>query len=553
VSSGSAAPGARPQTSELVSLAERMGYLQALRVGFAVVALGAAAFASNAVGASLADLTFVTAGYLLLSATAEGLRRAGRGRGLAVVGGMLLVDGLYLAWITYLTGGSDSPLQFLLYLHLIAVTLLASYRTGLKIALWHSLLFFVAFYAQAAEILVPNDAAAAEGSLSTRSALTVLGFFVFALGTAAFSSLNERELRRRKVDLEALTTMAHKLESEDDPQRVATELLGSVSDAFGFHRGVVVAAPNGGNPTLMAFRGPGETPEAKPGVDGVMQRAWDTHNVLLVKQLDADADPQLSMLMPFARNLVVAPLFAEGNPLGVLAVEYAPGEGPRIERRVVDMVQQFCAHAALALRNAWLLQQVQKMADTDALTGISNRRTFETYLEREVSRAGRNGEQVTLVMFDIDHFKSINDTHGHQTGDEVLKKVAATLANGCRDFDVPARYGGEEFAIVLPSCSAKESLVVAERLRRSIGEAENPVAITASAGVATFPTHAADPERLIAAADEALYESKRAGRDRVTRSRRRGRSAGRPALTEDLGEPDTHEPVTADAPGEQTS
>jgi two-component system, cell cycle response regulator len=303
----------------------------------------------------------------------------------------------------------------------------------------------------------------------------------------------------------------------------------------------------------MAFRGPGETPEAKPGVDGVMQRAWDTHNVLLVKQLDADADPQLSMLMPFARNLVVAPLFAEGNPLGVLAVEYAPGEGPRIERRVVDMVQQFCAHAALALRNAWLLQQVQKMADTDALTGISNRRTFETYLEREVSRAGRNGEQVTLVMFDIDHFKSINDTHGHQTGDEVLKKVAATLANGCRDFDVPARYGGEEFAIVLPSCSAKESLVVAERLRRSIGEAENPVAITASAGVATFPTHAADPERLIAAADEALYESKRAGRDRVTRSRRRGRSAARPALTEDLGEPDTHEPVTADAPGEQTS
>jgi two-component system, cell cycle response regulator len=196
---------------------------------------------------------------------------------------------------------------------------------------------------------------------------------------------------------------------------------------------------------------------------------------------------------------------------------------------------------------------VQKMADTNALTGISNRRTFETYLEREVSRAGRNGEQVTLVMFDIDHFKSINDTHGHQTGDEVLKKVAATLANGCRDFDVPARYGGEEFAIVLPSCSAKESLVVAERLRRSIGEAENPVAITASAGVATFPTHAADPERLIAAADEALYESKRAGRDRVTRSRRRGRSAGRPALTEDLGEPDTHEPVTADAPGEQTS
>jgi diguanylate cyclase (GGDEF)-like protein len=130
-------------------------------------------------------------------------------------------------------------------------------------------------------------------------------------------------------------------------------------------------------------------------------------------------------------------------------------------------------------------------------------------------------------MFDIDHFKSINDTHGHQMGDEVLKKVAATLAEGCRDFDVAARYGGEEFVAVLPSCSAKDSLVVAERLRRAIGEADNPVPITASAGVATFPTHAADPERLIAAADEALYESKRAGRDRVTRSRRRGAKTGK--------------------------
>jgi len=134
---------------------------------------------------------------------------------------------------------------------------------------------------------------------------------------------------------------------------------------------------------------------------------------------------------------------------------------------------------------------------------------------------------VTLMMVDIDHFKAVNDTHGHQMGDEILKKVAASLVDGCRDFDVPARYGGEEFAVILPSCSSKESLVVAERLRRAIGESENAVPITASAGVATFPTHAGDPQKLIAAADEALYESKRAGRDRVTRSRRRASTKGK--------------------------
>ena len=504
-----------------------MGYLQALRVAFALVVLGSAIFAERVIGATLADVTLFTAAYLLLSATAEGLRRAGRGRGLAVVGGMLLIDGVYLAWATYATGGTDSPLQFLLYLHLIAVTLLASYRTGLKIALWHSLLFFVVFYAQAAEILDPVEGAAGDGALDASAAFRVLTFFVFALGTAAFSSINERELRRRKADLESLTDMAHTMESAADAPDVATALLNKVCDTFGFKRGVVVAAPNGGIPSMMAFRGPGEPPEAKTGVDSVMQRAWDAHDTVLVKQLDPDADPQLAALLPFARNVVVNPLFAEGQPLGVLAVEYSPGSGPRIERRVVSMISQFCAHAALALRNAWLMQQVQKMADTDALTGVSNRRTFESVLEREISRAGRSGEQVTLVMFDIDHFKSINDTHGHQMGDEVLKKVAATLMDGCRDFDVPARYGGEEFAMILPSCSSKESLVVAERLRRLIGEADNPVAITASAGVATFPTHAADPERLIAAADEALYESKRAGRDRVTRSRRRGVATGK--------------------------
>jgi diguanylate cyclase (GGDEF)-like protein len=197
------------------------------------------------------------------------------------------------------------------------------------------------------------------------------------------------------------------------------------------------------------------------------------------------------------------------------------------------MLKQFAAHGALALRNAWLLEQVQRMAETDALTGIANRRTFEGLLERELSRAERSGEQLTLVMFDIDHFKSLNDTYGHQAGDEVLKKAAASLADACRDFDTAARYGGEEFAAILPACTTSESLVVAERLREAFGDIEFEVPITASAGVATFPVHAADAKGLVKAADEALYESKRAGRARVTRSRRRGRrqSAARKAGT----------------------
>jgi diguanylate cyclase (GGDEF)-like protein len=167
------------------------------------------------------------------------------------------------------------------------------------------------------------------------------------------------------------------------------------------------------------------------------------------------------------------------------------------------------------------------MAETDALTGVANRRTFEDVLAREFSRAERGGEPLTLVMLDVDHFKKLNDTHGHQVGDEVLKGVARALDHRSRDFDTVARYGGEEFAVILPGCSSKEAVAVAERLRSGVSEAGAEIAepVTASAGVATFPSHAGDVTELIRAADEALYESKRAGRDRVTRSRRRPRRA----------------------------
>jgi hypothetical protein len=126
------------RSGELVSLAERMGYLQALRTGICVVVLGGAAFASDQLGVSIADVFLVTASYLFVSSLSEGLRIVSKARGLTIVSTLLLVDGLYLAWVMYATGATQSPLRFLVYLHLIGVTLLASYRTGLKIALWHS-------------------------------------------------------------------------------------------------------------------------------------------------------------------------------------------------------------------------------------------------------------------------------------------------------------------------------------------------------------------------------------------------------------------------------
>lgn len=166
------------------------------------------------------------------------------------------------------------------------------------------------------------------------------------------------------------------------------------------------------------------------------------------------------------------------------------------------------------------LEQLQKFASTDGLTGIANRRAFDTVLDREVARASRDGSTVALVMLDIDGFKRLNDTHGHQTGDDVLRAVAAGLAKACREYDTAARYGGDEFAMVLPNCSPEEAHAAAERLRLSVADAGSMPRVTVSGGIATFPINGDDAVSVVRAADDAMYESKRTGRNRVTASTR---------------------------------
>lgn len=501
---------------EMASLAERMAYLQALRAAFALVALASAAFARDAVGAGVADLLTPSALYLALTAAGESARRLSGRRGVAAVTALLLIDGLFLAWVMLQTGGVSSPLRFLVYLHVIAVTLLASHRTGLKLALWHSLLYFGVYEAQIAGWL---QGVPAEGTAQP-SAFNLTALWVVALGTAAFSAINERDLRRRQRELEALAALAQRLESTADPDDIGAAVLRATADAFGFRRGVLFER-HAGNLDLLAYVGPGQAGDLGEGVDAVVERAWAERHPVLVKRPDVRDDARIARLLPFARNLVVVPLYAEGSPSGALVLEKGGGPATRIERRVVSMIGQFAAHGSLALHNARLLAQIQKMADTDPLTGLANRRVFEATLRRELSRATRAGDQVSLLMFDLDHFKDLNDAHGHQVGDEVLAGVARALAGACRDFDTVARYGGEEFALIAPACAPDEAAELGERLRAAIAAVDAPVKVSASAGVATFPVNAADPTALVAAADEALYRSKESGRDRLTRSWKR--------------------------------
>jgi diguanylate cyclase (GGDEF)-like protein len=156
-----------------------------------------------------------------------------------------------------------------------------------------------------------------------------------------------------------------------------------------------------------------------------------------------------------------------------------------------------------------LLAQLGALARTDALTGIPNRRAWDEEMPRELSRARRSGEPLAVALLDLDHFKAFNDSRGHQAGDQLLKEAAAAWTEQIRDGDFLARYGGEEFALLLPVCSKNMAHAVAERLRCVVPDGQ-----TCSLGVATWDG-AESPEALIRRTDEALYEAKLTGRDRV--------------------------------------
>jgi diguanylate cyclase (GGDEF)-like protein len=525
---------AKIPSAEVVPIADRTRYMQAFRLALLPVVALVAWLSRDKLDTSGTALALVTAGYLAMSLVAHLAWRVSRRGALALFSGMLIVDGLYLAWASYVTGSGGSPLRYLIILHIIAVALLASYRTGLKMALWHSLLLLVVYYAQQGGLLHPleqGDAPFGGSPFEQLLAFSAVLWFV-AIATSTFSAINERELRRRRYDLEALAAMAARLEDQTDSATAASTLLTAVADAFGFERALLFASADGDSPALLAHIGDVTRGVRGPPPDdgSVLYSAMATRHTKLVSGADVDKDLWLSVLVPNARNLVVVPLSAEGHAIGALVAEHGMRRGSRIERRVVGMIERFTSHGALALRNAWLLEQVQELASTDGLTGVANRYTFQQTLERELERAARGGEDLSLAMLDIDHFKKLNDAHGHQAGDEVLRRVAATLSELCRTYDTVARYGGEEFALILPTTDREETRALVDRLRQEIGRGGTKPKVTISAGIATFPTDATDPDELVAAADEALYESKRAGRNRVTASARHLRASEPPAL-----------------------
>lgn len=201
----------------------------------------------------------------------------------------------------------------------------------------------------------------------------------------------------------------------------------------------------------------------------------------------------------------------------LLTAKKAAEEKSRLKKKAITELEQVRKELESKQRELLKLnEKLQKMAITDELTGLNNRRSYKKALSQNLSLFKRTSKPFSLLMIDIDHFKDINDTYGHLVGDQILIALADLLKNESRDCDISARYGGEEFVLILPNTEIDDSMLIAERIRKSVETATWSVpSVTISIGVAT--SNQEDTKRTIQTkADEALYISKNSGRNQIT-------------------------------------
>lgn len=226
---------------------------------------------------------------------------------------------------------------------------------------------------------------------------------------------------------------------------------------------------------------------------------------------------------PSMPSIVVLPLLVHDRPLGTLVL------GSRRRAAFNDSVRStlevLASHMAVSLSNARMLRRLEELATTDGLTGLLNKRAMLEIADQKITAARRFQRRLSVLVTDIDHFKKVNDTYGHDAGDVIIKGLGEILRRAKRTTDAVARFGGEEFVVICEETDARGAMLLAERVREEVGrttfhapgkDGSTPIQVTCSVGVATYPEAGSTWEELFKAADEALYTSKRSGRDRST-------------------------------------
>jgi diguanylate cyclase (GGDEF)-like protein/PAS domain S-box-containing protein len=330
----------------------------------------------------------------------------------------------------------------------------------------------------------------------------------------------ETELERRNTELTIVGELAELLQavtSSDEVFELAASFGARLFD--GLSGGLFLRNESGSLVEAMASWGNDVWSEQVFAPDD----CWALRRGRRHGSLDGESDPRCPHIREGPAAFLCVPLVAQGQGIGLLHIVAADprAQGGRPSSVAHEALAVSVAeHMGLALTNLRLLETLRHQSIRDPLTGLFNRRYFEETLEREIKRAERNGRPLSLMMLDVDHFKSFNDTYGHAPGDDLMRDLSELLYSHTRGGDVACRFGGDEFLLLLPETSFEAALRRAQELREAVEGFEGAhtgvaVRITVTVGVATFPDHAGDMGSLVSAADEAMYRAKREGGNAV--------------------------------------
>ena len=264
----------------------------------------------------------------------------------------------------------------------------------------------------------------------------------------------------------------------------------------------------------------------KENEGGILAKAFNDGMPLHIRKENFSQFPKDPILSIFSLDeFVVVPLKARDRTIGMIVADNLFTKRS-ITKDDIRVLMMFANQAGMAIENSQLYERTLVRAHKDALTDLWNHGYFQISFDDKLKIAKEQGFYLSIIMLDIDHFKDYNDTWGHQKGDDILSKISKVIVESSRKIDYVCRYGGEEFAIILPESSKKDVVVIAERIRSNVAnhnfvnEVNEPgqpsQKITVSLGVASFPDDGRTKSELIQAADEALYEAKRSGRNKVT-------------------------------------
>jgi diguanylate cyclase (GGDEF)-like protein len=334
--------------------------------------------------------------------------------------------------------------------------------------------------------------------------------------------LTEAELERRNRELTLMGEMVDYLQAVETPEEIfevaasfGSQLFGNLSGGLFLQNesgSVVEAMTSWGDPTWgdQVF-----APES----------CWALRRGRRHGSLAGTAAPHCTHAADDVKALLCIPLIVQGRATGLLVLAASrtanlsatPPSSAASEALAVSV----CEHLGLALTNMRLRGSLRDQSIKDALTGLFNRRYLEETLEREISRSVRSGGTIGLMMLDIDYFKEFNDTYGHSGGDTLMRELGELLQTTIRVEDVACRYGGDEFVVMLPESSLEVTVLRADEIRRGVTKlnvmqgSSVLSSVTLTIGVAAYPNHGTEMAELVRAADEAMYQAKRSGGDRV--------------------------------------